>query len=71
MTPQRRAASRLGWLPILGAVVVVLFASIVPPVWYIALPVALLLGIALTSSEPALYRWVTAPERESNKDPLS
>jgi hypothetical protein len=64
MTPERKAASRLGWLPILGAMWIIVFVCIVPPIWYVSLPIALVCGMILTHYEPALYRWVTAPERE-------
>ncbi len=65
MTPQQcKAARRLGWPPILGALTMALFLIIVPSVWYVNVPVAFVIGMIGAACEPALYRWVTAPERE-------
>lgn len=70
MTPVRKAAARLGWVGF-GCTMACCFVIIVAsPGWPMFIGV-MLWGVTIVSAEPALYRWVTAPEREGNEDPLT
>ncbi len=71
MTPERKAASRLGWV-VVGTATIVLFLIVrlafCLPMWWERLILGLVVGAAQIAAEPASYSLLSAPERETKPE---
>lgn len=66
LTPEERAARRLGWVQVLTTCVFTAIIAMMSDNAYVILATGVLYGIAIGVCQNRLYRWVTEPERETS-----